>query len=218
MSRCVIFGAAEIKNYEKISEILKEDDFIIACDGGLFHLEALNQKGLSPFKPQLIAGDFDSHPKPEKDIYKDAEIIQLPCEKDDTDVFFAIKEALARGFKDFILFGVIGQRFDHSLCNISVLQYLHQHEATGAIYDDYSRMQLIVENEPAVLISDSYSYFSIMCIAGDVSGVTIRNAKYPLENADITSEYQFGISNEVLKNKKAEVSLKKGILLLIQVW
>ena len=79
-------------------------------------------------------------------------------------------------------------------------------------------MQLVVAGVESVLVPDTYSYFSLMCIAGDVSGVTIKNAKYPLEKATITSDYQFGVSNEVLSGQKAEVSLKKGVLLLIQVW
>ena len=104
------------------------------------------------------------------------------------------------------------------LVNISVLQFLQKNGASGVIYDDYSKMKLVVAGAEPVLIPDTYSYFSLMCIAGDVSGVTIKNAKYPLEKATITSDYQFGVSNEVLSGQKAEVSLKKGVLLLIQVW
>ena len=66
-------------------------------------------------------------------ILGSAEIIQLPCEKNDTDVFFAVKEALRRGFTDFVLVGVIGQRFDHSLVNISVLLYLQKNGASGVV-------------------------------------------------------------------------------------
>lgn len=38
-------------------------------------------------------GDFDSHNNPNLDV----ETIVLPCEKDDTDTVFAVKEALKRG-------------------------------------------------------------------------------------------------------------------------
>lgn len=212
---CVILGSAEIKNYEKISRFINPEDFIIACDGGLNHVEKL---GLSPSAVNLVVGDFDSHSKPTEQDFPSAQIIQLPCEKDDTDVFFAVKEALRRGFKDFVLVGVIGQRFDHSLVNISVLQFLQKNGATGVIYDDYSKMQLVVAGAEPVLIPDTYSYFSLMCIAGDVSGVTIKNAKYPLEKGTITSDYQYGVSNEVLSGQPAEVTLEKGVLLLIMVW
>lgn len=212
---CVILGSAEIKNYEKISRFINPEDFIIACDGGLNHVEKL---GLSPSAVNLVVGDFDSHSKPTEQDFPSAQIIQLPCEKDDTDVFFAVKEALRRGFKEFVLAGVIGQRFDHSLVNISVLQFLQKNGATGVIYDDYSKMQLVVAGAEPVLIPETYSYFSLMCIAGDVSGVTIKNAKYPLEDATITSDYQYGVSNEVLPGQTAEVTLEKGVLLLVMVW
>ena len=191
--RVVILGSAEIKNYEKISRFINPEDFIIACDGGLNHVEKL---GLSP----------------------SAEIIQLPCEKDDTDVFFAVKEALRRGFTDFVLIGVIGQRFDHSLVNISVLLYLQKNGATGVIYDDYSKMQLVVADAKPTFIPNTYSYFSLMTLEKEAVGVTIKNAKYPLENATIENSYQLGVSNEVIPGQQAEVSLKTGSLLLIQVW
>ena len=172
---------------------------------------------------QNLVGDFDS-----ADFYEgqktagkaQAEIIKLPCEKDDTDVFFAVKEAVSRGFDDFLLIGVIGQRFDHSLCNISVLLYLYEHKKSAVILDDYSEMQIIGAEslrQPAE-ITDNYSYFSLMCPFGDVGGVTIKNAKYPLENAEIKCSYQYGISNEVLKEKTASVSVKSGLLLLIKIF
>lgn len=213
--RVVILGSAEIKNYEKISRFINPEDFIIACDGGLNHVEKL---GLSPSAVDLIVGDFDSHFRPSEQDFPSAQIVQLPCEKDDTDVFFAVKAALRRGFTDFILLGVIGQRFDHSLVNISVLLYLKKHGAAGVIYDDYSKMQLVVAGTKPTLIPDIYSYFSLMTLEKEAVGVTIKNAKYPLENTTIENSYQLGVSNQVIPEQQAEVSLKTGSLLLIQVW
>mgnify|MGYP004448547727 CR=1 FL=1 len=208
--RCVIISDAIIKDYEKVRSCILQDDFVIFCDGGLCHLEKLG------VKPDLIVGDFDSHEKPSAEKFMDSEIIQLPCEKDDTDTFFAVKEAVKRGFDDFLLVGVIGQRFDHSLVNISILMYLFEKGFTAKITDDYSEME-IIGKEP-VKISDSYSCFSLLCIDGNVSGVTIKNAKYPLDNAEITTSYQYGISNEVLPGLTAEASVKNGKLLLIKNW
>lgn len=210
MKRCVIIGAAEIKNYDKIRTFLTADDFFIFCDGGLKHEKLLN------VQPNLIIGDFDSFNRPEDSC--GAEVIQLPCEKDDTDLFYAAKEACKRGFTDFLMLGVIGQRFDHSICNISVLIYLREQGKNAKILDDFSEMELLIEKEEPVRIKDNFAFFSLMCVAGDVNGVTIKNAKYPLENSKITSGYQFGISNEVLPGKEALVSLEKGYLLLIKVW
>ena len=71
--------------------------------------------------------------------------------------------------------------------------------------------------EKPCIIDDSYAYFSLLNISGKASGVTIRGAKYPLEDAEITCEYQYGVSNEVLPGCTAEVIVGEGKLLLIKV-
>ena len=205
MKRCVIVGGADINNYEYIKSCLHNDDFIVFCDSGLKHLESLQ------VKTGLIVGDFDSHDNP----YLDVETIVLPCEKDDTDTVFAVKEALKRGFDNFLLIGVVGARLDHTLGNASILLMLDRAGKKGKIIDDYSEME-IVSNEPAY-IQDSYSFFSLLNISGIARGITIINAKFPLNNDEITCEYQYGISNEVLPGRTARVFVREGKLLLIKV-
>lgn len=205
MERCVIVGGADICCYEHIKKQIRDEDFFIYCDGGLKHMEKLGRK------PGLIVGDFDSHEDPRMDV----ETITLPCEKDDTDTYFAVKEAIKRGYEEFLLIGVVGNRFDHTMGNISILLYLDSYGKNGVIIDDYSEM-LIVSDEP-VYIDDSYSYFSLLNISGTAKGIDITGAKYPLENGEITPEYQYGISNEVLPGKAAGVSVKEGCLLLVKV-
>ena len=202
--RCVIIGGADINNYDYIRTCLTKDDFFIFCDSGLKHLKDLQ------VMPSLIVGDFDSHENPHMDV----ETIVLPCEKDDTDTVYAVKEAIKRGFDDFLIIGVIGARLDHTLGNVSILLYLDSLGLKGTIIDDYSDME-IVSAQP-VYISDQYPYFSLLNITGRAKGITIIDAKYPLDNAEITCEYQYGISNEVLPGKQAMVSVSDGKLLLIK--
>ena len=49
-----------------------------------------------------------------------------------------------------------------------------------------------------------------------IKRVTIKNAKYPLNDGEISCEYQYGISNEVV-GEIAEISIREGKLLLIKV-
>ena len=205
MKRCVIVGGADINNYEYIKSCLHNDDFIVFCDSGLKHLEPLQVKS------RFIVGDFDSHDKP----YLDVETIVLPCEKDDADTVFAVKEAIKKGFYEFLLIGVVSARLNHTLGNVSILLFLDSLEKKGSIIDNYFEME-IVSNEPAY-IDDSFAYFSLLNISGTAKGITIENAKYPLVNAEFTSEYQYGISNEVLPGRNAKVFVRKGNLLLIKV-
>ena len=204
--RCVIVGGADINNYGFIREKLRAEDYVIFCDSGLKHLEQLQ------VTPNLIVGDFDSHENP----HLDAETIVLPCEKDDTDTVFAVKEAVKRGFDEVLLLGVVGARLDHTLGNVSILLYLDSLGKKGCIIDDYSEME-IVSDQP-VSICDQYSFFSLLNITGFAKGITITGAKYPLNGGEITCEYQYGISNEVLPGQTARVSVAEGKLLLIKVW
>ena len=126
---------------------------------------------------------------------------------------FAVKEAIKRGFDDFLLIGVVGARLDHTLGNVSILLYLDSLGKKGCIIDDYSEM-VIVSNKP-VSISDQYSFFSLLNLTGCAKGITITGAKYPLIDGEISCEYQYGVSNEVLPGQTAVVSIKEGKLLLI---
>lgn len=206
MKRCVVIGGAPINNYEYIKKEINTNDFIIYCDSGLNHLKELN------IKPNLIVGDFDSTDNPNVAI----ETIILPCEKDDTDTMYGVKEGLKRGFNEFLLIGVIGNRIDHTLGNISILLYLDKHSANGKIIDDYSEIELI-KKEPK-FIQDDFSYFSILSVGDIVNGLSIENAKYRLNEAQIVNYYPLGISNEVIKDSVAKVTIKEGMALLIKVF
>ena len=205
MRRAVIVGSAKINNYEKIKEYLKEDDFFVYCDGGLKHMEKLG------VKPNLIVGDFDSHDNPNLPV----ETVVLPCEKDDTDTCHALKVCIERGFKDFLFIGCIGERMDHTMGNVSLLIMLKEKGLSGIMLDDYSEISIVKDEE---CIDDSFSYFSLITLSDISEGITIKNAKYPLENASLKSGFQLGISNEVIKGKTAKVSCKSGNLLLIKVF
>lgn len=135
MPRCVIIGGAEIRDYPHMRAYLRPDDFYIFCDCGLRHMQALG------VLPHLIVGDFDSHEDPHLPV----ETIVLPCEKDDTDTVYAMKQALARGFDDFLFLGVCGGRLDHTLGNLSMLIHLHALGKRALLLDDYSEMEMVSE-------------------------------------------------------------------------
>ena len=204
-TRCVIVGGAGIQDYSHIRSRLTQDDFIVYCDSGLKHMEALRAS------PDLIVGDFDSHENPHLAV----ETIVLPTKKDDTDTVYAVKEALNRGFEEFLLIGVSGGRLDHTLGNVSILLYLESRGKKGMIIDDYSDME-IVSASPA-FIPDTYPFFSLLNISGQAKGITVQGAKYPLEDAEISCEYQYGVSNEVLPGCTARVQVRTGRLLLIKI-
>lgn len=206
MKRCVIVGGADINRAEAVRERLREEDYMIYCDSGLRHREALNRE------PSLVVGDFDSHENPHLSV----ETIVLPRAKDDTDTVYAVKEALKRGFDAFLLVGVIGARLDHTIGNVSILLMLDSLGKKAVIIDDYSEMEIV--SRGTAVIDGRVSYFSLLAVDGAARGVTITGALFPLTDAAITPEYQYGISNEVLPGQSAAVNVKEGRLLLVKVF
>ena len=192
--------------YDRTKAALKPDDYVIYCDSGLKHQQALGAE------PSLIVGDFDSHANPHSAV----ETIVLPCEKDDTDTVFAVKEAIKRGYTDFLLLGAVGERLDHTLANVSILLMLDDRGLNGRIIDDYSEMEIVSRTPKRV--DDSFKYYSILNISGTAKGITETGCKYPLENAEIECSYQYGVSNEVNRGEEAVISVVEGRLLLIKVY
>ena len=82
MGKCIVFCAAE---FDKLAQSIAEDDYILAADGGLRHLETLS------LKPHAILGDFDSLG------YVPQGAAVFPVEKDDTDAMLAVRHGLERG-------------------------------------------------------------------------------------------------------------------------
>lgn len=206
MRRCVVIGNGLIENEEKVRSYIRNDDFILACDGGLHYLERWG------WKPDWAVGDFDSANTPEADV----ETTVLPQEKDDTDTEHALHEAVNRGFREFLLLGMLGGRWDHTLGNIYLLRYLYLQGCRAYLADGQTMMEIV--GREAVSIPDTVRYFSLLAIDGEADGVTIRGAKYPLEDACISCDRQYGISNEVCPGKTATVRVEKGCLLLIRTW
>ena len=241
MGKCVIIGGADITSYDRIRTYLSEDDFCIYCDSGLKHRKMLGKD------PDLIVGDFDScteydiqikHRSEEQiknfdlsnymdgdpdhfplsyEPAKEAPAIRITPEKYDSDTMFGVREGLKRGLDEFLLAGAIGQRFDHSFANISILLMLDSLGKKAKIVDDYSEME-IVSIEP-VSVSDQYAFFSLLAVCGTAAEISIENARYTfLPNREITCEHQYAISNEVLPGKTARITVGKGRLLLVKVF
>ena len=204
MRRCVIVGGAPIERAEELRAYLRADDYMVYCDCGLRHEKALGRA------PDLIVGDFDSH----EDPHAAAETIVLPRVKDDTDSFFAAKEALHRGFRDFLLLGMTGARLDHTLGNLAVALMLEEAGARALIVDAYSEMEFVSDEAD---VSDAFAYFSLLPYGGAAEGVTITGAKFPLAGARLAPSSSLGVSNEPLPGETAHIRVAAGRLLLVRV-
>lgn len=199
MGKCLIFCAA---GFDGLAEEIKNDDYILAADGGLAHVEKL---GLTPHG---ILGDFDSLG------YTPEGSQVFPVEKDDTDAMLAIKKGLELGYGEFLLYGSLdGPRLDHTVANFQALQYLADRGATGyLIGKDY--IVTCVKDGAIRFSSRASGIVSVFCMGADAQGVTLTNLQYPLEKGVLTAGFPLGVSNHFI-GKPAEISVTDGSLLVL---
>ena len=199
MGKCVIFCAAQ---FDELAVPLDAEDYILAADGGVHHLEKLN------LQPDGIIGDFDSLGY----IPEGAQV--FPVEKDDTDIMLSIRHGLERGFREFLIYGGLeGPRLDHTMANFQALSYLRKHGARGYLIGK-DQIMTVIENESAAFPEKAEGILSVFCLGADATGITIRGLQYSLENGTLTADFPLGVSNHFV-GCEAEIFVKTGRLLLI---
>lgn len=201
IKRCVIISGAPENEISYYNDYIS-DSFVISADSGYDKCVRLG------ITPNLIIGDFDSSSEPHTDIEK----IVLPVQKDDTDTFFSVKQAVERGFNDIIILGGIGSRVDHTYANILCLNYCFERNVKCSLINKNNRISVISGEN--IISRGIYKCFSLYPLFDKCEGVSIKNADYPLDNACVLPSEQFMQSN-AFKGDTASVSVKKGKLLLI---
>lgn len=201
MNSCWIIGGAPVNGI--LLERPPENSYIIAADSGY---SAAIDMG---FTPNLTVGDFDSL----KDVKPSVgEIMTVSAEKDDTDTMLAVKIALERGYRSITIAGAIGGRLDHTFANIQTLAYINSHSGYG---------RLVGENDIAELIGEgSYSYkrndgmYLSLFSYGSSAVVTIRGAKYRLDNYRLDNTFPLGVSNEIIDDECSIIVLEGQVLVI----
>ena len=199
MGKCVIFCAAD---FDCLAEELTAEDFVIAADGGLRHIRALD------ISPDVILGDFDSLG------FVPGGASVFPVEKDDTDAMLAVRHGLSLGYREFVLYGSLdGPRLDHTIANFQTLQYLADHGAYGYLAG-LRHMVTVVKNGTLRFPEGCRGTVSVFCLGADAKGVSLRGLYYPLKNGTLTAGFPLGVSNH-FTGDAAEISVTDGSLLVL---
>ena len=199
MGRCLIFCAG---GFEKPAITIEKDDYILAADGGLQHLQKL---GLAPHG---ILGDFDSLGY----VPENAQV--FPVEKDDTDSMLAVRKGLELGYREFILYGgVDGPRLDHTVANLQTLLFLENHGAKGTLVG-LKYLITTVRDGVLRLPPAKEGIVSVFCLGEAAENVTIRGLQYELHNGRLECGFPLGVSNHFV-GKEASVSVERGTLIVM---
>ena len=199
MSICYIFGAAD----GLPDKFIKRDgDIVIAADSGINHLEKLGAT------PDIAVGDFDS-----LGFVPDCvEVIRHPVMKDDTDTMLAVKTGIERGYTEFVIYGGVGGRPDHTFANYQTLCYISRRGGKGFLcFNGYTACCI---TNSKINFSGGDGTVSVFAMSGKALGVTLEGVLYPLENAELDYSFPLGVSNEFTESP-AEIGVTSGTLLII---
>ena len=197
---CYIVGAAPT---EALPEV-REGDFLIAADRGY---DALRRAGIAP---DLIMGDFDSlgfTPEGEN-------VLPHSPIKDDTDLLLAIRWAMERGWRRFVIYGALGgRRLDQTVASFQTLRFLADHGAKGRLVGDGWNVALL-QNAALRFPSTASGWLSLFVSGEEARGVTLRGLKYELTDAALTCGMPLGVSNEFL-GCEARIAVADGALFVL---
>ena len=197
---CYIVGAAPTEALPAP----REGDFLIAADRGY---EALRAAGIAP---DLIMGDFDSlgfTPEGEN-------VLPHSPIKDDTDLLLAIRWAMERGWRRFVIYGALGgRRLDQTVASFQTLRFLADHGAKGRLVGDGWNVALL-QNAALRFPSTASGWLSLFVSGEEARGVTLRGLKYELTDAALTCGMPLGVSNEFL-GCEARIAVADGALFVL---
>ena len=194
MNTCVIFCAG---GFERLNMPVDGDDYVIAADGGVRHIQNLG------IRCDAVLGDFDSLGY----VPEGANV--FPVEKDDTDAMLAVRHGLERGYRRFVIYGGLdGPRLDHTVANLQTLQFLADHGAVGYLVGiDY--MVTVVRERVISFPESARGIVSVFCLGAEASGVTLTGLQYPLCDGVLTPGFPLGVSNHFV-GKAARIRVERG--------
>lgn len=179
---------------------------VIAADGGMRHAPALN------LVPEMWVGDFDSSDPALFERFARVPRLEYPAAKAMTDGEIAVEQALARRARRLIFVGGLGgTRSDHAFQHLTQGVGLAERGVEVLLT---SGTEEAVPLLPGALELDlpKGSLFSILGL-DTLTGLSIANARYPLERSDVPFGSARTISN--VAEGRVGFALESGKALVI---
>lgn len=199
MKRCLIIAGGE---YAPIGPV-RDGAFVLACDRGYAWCA---KEGIVP---NLILGDFDSY---SGSLPAGIPVLRYPVEKDDTDAMLAVRWASEQGFEAVRLCCAFGGRIDHLLSNVETLHYAAALGMQAEAEDENTLLRVLRPGAYTLAYQKNRS-LSLIALTEKVEGLTIRGAKYEVENAVLRKPTTLGQSNAFVSD--VTLTFHSGMLALV---
>ncbi len=206
MKKCIIIANGKSPG-KKLFPFLRTKNYkdIICADGGA---NSARKLGITP---KYIVGDFDSITSTSLNYFRRKSAIVQIKNQDDTDVEKTLKYAIKKGYNDCVLLGVIGNRLDHSICNLSIVLKFSDRIRIRIIYE---KSLLSVEKDDVELKTFPGEIISIFSFDSKTK-IQSKGLKYELQNISLPFGKKESESNEAVGNS-VSIKVKKGSIFLIR--
>ena len=208
MTRVVIFANGQLPDLEAARELLQDDDYIVAADGGANHLMKIG------ILPEIVIGDLDSVDEDTLFELTNAEvgIEQYPEDKDETDIELALSYVADLKPSAILIVGALGGRLDQTLANLSLLTNptlsgIDIRLDDGVEEAFFCRKQAEVRGRSGEIVS-------LIPWNGPVEGVTTEGLQWPLYSEMLYPDKSRGVSNAMLE-AEASIHIQSGLLLVV---
>ncbi len=193
--RCVCVGGGDFAS-QKFQT--RQDDLVIGVDKGYEYIRDQ--------RVDMVVGDFDSlgyapaHPN----------IIKLDVRKDFTDMWVACESGREKGCSEFVLYGGLGGRLDHTLANLQLAYHLAE-EGCKVTFVDVAQT-ILVTNSDLELVGKAGKTISIF--AKDQATITLTGFDYPAQNFTLKDNFPMGVSN-VATAEIAKIQVHSGTIVVV---
>lgn len=206
--RAMIFANGEIPHLPAARALVQPGDVLIAADGGAGHLRGM---GLTP---HVLIGDLDSLTSEQVATLQQSgvHILRFPPEKDETDLELALRFAVDQGCTVLRILGGLGNRIDHTLANLFLLDLPILRQLDARLDD--GREEVFLIRSSAEIIGAPGETVSLLPLGQAASGVVTEGLRYPLRGETLQPERSRGVSNELVAGR-ASVRLEHGTLICV---
>lgn len=200
MKRCAVVCNGTIDDYLWLREALAGYDTVLAADGGYDHCQRCG------VVPAAVLGDMDSiSEEPSVPVFRH------PAEKDRSDMEIAVDHAIGLAFENIDVFGALGGRRDHELCNIMVCA---RHPGSVRLIDE--KCAIVAVCNGGRLEENGRPGDIITLVSLDAEArCTVTGLKYPLRDEPLRRGSR-GLSN-IMKEDRFTVEVSSGTVLVFHL-
>jgi len=184
-------------------ELLKNANYIIACDGGV------NNLAINGIIPDCIIGDLDSISEINKEKFK-SKTIEI-SDQSENDLRKAINYCVENKIQDISIIAATGKREDHTIGNIFTL--MKYSNTNIKIYSDTGMFSCISDDNRI----KSFKGQNISIFSSDKSiKIESKGLKYNFNKNNINSLF-YGTLNESIK-EYFDINISHGSVIIFQTY